>query len=103
MATYVHVRERRRITVSGAVAEEPYLADPAWRLVEPVKEPTPKERLQADARALDLDDSGTMPEIIARIDAKADELRKQAAELEIDADKLSAVELLAVVDAKLTE
>jgi hypothetical protein len=100
VATYEHVREGRRITVSGAVAEEAYAADQNWR---EVKELTPKERLQADARELGVDDSGTVPEITARFDAKVAELIVQAKELEIDVDKLSAVDLLAAVDAKLAE
>jgi hypothetical protein len=62
---------------------------------------TPKQKIQVDARALDLDDSGTVDEITARIDAKVAELLKQAAELGIDADKLTAVELSAAIDAKL--
>jgi hypothetical protein len=64
---------------------------------------TPKQLLQADARAIGLDDSGTVPEITARIDEKVAELLKRAAELDIDADKLSAVDLLAAVNAKLAE
>lgn len=100
MPTYEHVREERRINVSGEVVEAAYQADPAWRLVEQL---TPKQQLQADARALGLDDSGTVPEITARIDTKVAELLAQAKELEIDADELSPVELLAAVDAKLAE
>lgn len=67
------------------------------------KEPTPKERLQADAAALGLDPTGTVAELTARIDAEVAELRKQAAQLGIDDDNLSAVELSAAIDAKLTE
>jgi len=100
MPTYEHARERRRITVSGAEIEAAYEADQNWR---EVRELTPKQGLQADARAIGLDDSGTVQELTARIDEKVAELLKQAAELDIDADKLPAVELLAAVDAKLAE
>jgi len=100
VATYEHAREGRRINVSGAEIEAVYVADQNWR---EVRELTPKEQLQADARALGLDDSGTVAEITARFDAKVAELIVQAKELEIDVDNLSAVELLAAVDAKLAE
>ncbi|GLW91783.1 hypothetical protein [Actinokineospora globicatena] len=73
-----------------------------WRAGS-VKSPSPKELLQEDAVALRLDTSGTAAELTARIDAKAAELLAQAAELDIDADKLTAVELAAAVEAKLAE
>lgn len=64
MPTYEHVREGRRINVSGAEVEAAYAADQNWC---EVRELTPKQQLQADARGLGLDDSGTVPEIEARI------------------------------------
>jgi len=70
---------------------------------EKPKELTPKERLQADAAGLGLAVDGTVKELTDRIDAKVAELLKQAAELDIDADTLSAVELAAAIEAKLAE
>lgn len=70
----------------------------------PAEKPlTPKQQLQAEAEALGLAADGKADEIKARIDAKVAELREQATELEVDADNLSPVELLAAVDAKLAE
>ncbi len=70
--------------------------------VEP-KRLTPKEALQADAEALGLDVDGTKDELTARIDAKVAELLTQAAELEIDAENLTSVDLAAAIEAKLAE
>ena len=67
------------------------------------KPPTPKEKLQADAAALGLEIDGTIPVLTDRIEAKVAELRKQAAELGMGDDQLSAVELLAAIDTKLSE
>ncbi|WP_460407319.1 hypothetical protein, partial [Actinophytocola sediminis] len=70
MPVYEHktATPRRQITVSGAEAEAAYDANPAWRLF--VEERiTPKQLIQIDARAIGLDDSGTVAEITARIDA----------------------------------
>lgn len=71
--------------------------------IEPDKPLTPKERLQADAAALGLSTEGKVDEITARIDALVAELRKQAAELEIDDENLSAVDLQKAIEAKLAE
>lgn len=64
---------------------------------------TPKEQLQVDAEALGLSTDGTKDELTGRIDAKVAELRKQAAELEIDAGDRSPVDLAAAIEAKLAE
>lgn len=101
MATFEHKRSGRRMTVSGTDAEAGYAANAEWRLLPEEKPLTPKERLQADAATLGLSTDGKADEITARIDAHVAELLKQAAELEIDADKLTAVELAAAIDAKL--
>ena len=102
-----HCAARVRTYDEGEVAKYRRLvedADNNWREVNDpnVEKPlTPKERLQADAAALGLSTDGKSDEITARIDAHVAELLKQAAELEIDADKLTAVELAAAIDAKL--
>ncbi len=103
MATFEHKRTKRRMTVSGADAEAAYTANPVWRLLSEEKPLSPKERLQADAEALKLSTDGTVAEITARIDEYVADLLKQAAELGIDADKLTAVELAAAIEAKLAE
>lgn len=103
MATYEHKRTGRRMTVSGATAEAGYAANPMWRLVAEEKPLTPKQQLQADAAALGLSTDGTVDEITARIDEHVVELREQAAELGIDDDKLTAVELSKAIEAKLAE
>lgn len=77
-----------------------------WREVDDpsVEKPlTPKQKLQADAEALGLSTEGKADEITARIDALVVELRRQAAELEIDDENLSAVELQKAIEAKLAE
>lgn len=63
----------KRVTADG----EPYVEH-----AEPAKL-TPKEQLQADARALGVDDSGTVAEITERIE-KRKALVEQARELELD-------------------
>jgi hypothetical protein len=88
-------QELRR--VNGPDDPSPYVETPAEKPL------TPKEKLQADAAALGLATDGTVAELTARIDAKVAELREQAKEVDIDDDQLSAVELLAAVDAKLAE
>jgi hypothetical protein len=103
MPTYEHKRTGRLMTVSGAAAEAGYEANPEWRLLPEQKPLTPKQKLQADAEALGLSVEGTADEITARIDEHAVELRKQAAELGIDDDKLTAVELSKAIEAKLAE
>jgi hypothetical protein len=76
----------------------------AWSETEAVVKPlTPKEALQEQATLLGLDTAGTIAELTDRIDAKVVELREQAAELEIDDDTLSAVDLAAAIEAKLAE
>lgn len=101
MPTFEHKRSGRRITVSGADAEAAYAANVEWRLLPEEKPLTPKERIQQDAAALGLSTDGTVPEITARIDAHVADLLKQAGELGIDANELTAVELAAAIDAKL--
>lgn len=59
----------------------------------------PKQKLQAEARELGVDDSGTADEIKARIEARRD-LLKQAAELGVDTEG-SDDEIRARIDAKL--
>lgn len=83
-----------RVNADGTTWVEP---------VEPEKPLTPKEQLQADASALGLGADGTVAELTARIDEYVVELRKQAAELGIDDDKLTAVELSKAIEAKLAE
>ncbi|MBP2331232.1 hypothetical protein JOF56_011617 [Kibdelosporangium banguiense] len=75
----------------------PYVEAPAEKPL------TPKEKLQADAAALGLATDGTVADLTARIDTKVAELREQAKELDIDGDKLSAVELQAAIDAALAK
>ncbi len=102
MATYEHVREQRRITVSGEVVEAAYEADQSWRLVEQL---TPKQQLQAEAGALGLDTGGTVADIEARIaehQAKLVDLQKQAADLDLDTEG-SVDELAERIAAKLAE
>ncbi|MDT7786372.1 MAG: hypothetical protein QOF58_4791 [Pseudonocardiales bacterium] len=91
------------MTVSGAAAEAQYDADPSWRLVAEEKPPTPKQRIQQDAAALGLSGDGTVDEITARIDVHVADLLKQAGELGIDANELTAVDLAAAIEAKLAE
>jgi hypothetical protein len=67
---------------------------------EPVKL-TAKEKLQAAARELGVDDSGTVPEITERVE-KRRALLAQAAELGVDATGTDE-EITARVDAKLAE
>jgi hypothetical protein len=62
---------------------------------------TAKEKLQAAARELGLDDSGTVPEITERVE-KRRALLAQAAELGVDATG-SDEEITARIDAKLAE
>lgn len=73
---------------------------------EKPKEPTAKEKLQAEAAALGLDPAGTVAELQKRIDeAKAKrlaELRVQAKELGID-ESGTAEELQARVDEALAK
>lgn len=103
MPTFEHKRTGRLMTVSGDAAEAGYAANPEWRLYVEPKPLTPKEQLQADAEALGLATDGKADEITARIDEHVVELRKQAAELGIDDDKLTAVELSKAIEAKLAE
>lgn len=62
---------------------------------------TPKQKLQAEARELGVDDSGTVPEITERVE-KRRALLAQAAELGVDAAG-SDEEITARIDAKLAE
>ncbi|WP_439377481.1 hypothetical protein [Amycolatopsis lexingtonensis] len=62
---------------------------------------TAKEKLQAEARELGLDDAGTVLEITARVE-KRRALLAQAAELGVDATG-SDEEITARIDAKLAE
>lgn len=62
---------------------------------------TPKQQLQADARALGLDDKGTVDDLTERISART-ALVEQARELELD-DTGTDEELRAWIDAKLAE
>ncbi|HEU5475701.1 MAG TPA: hypothetical protein VFV67_34100 [Actinophytocola sp.] len=106
-----HVAARVRTYDDGEIAKHRRLAEDGvdgWRELPEDERPapaksTPKQALQADAAALGLETEGTVKELTERIDAKVAELRKQAAELGIDDDKLSAVELSAAIDAKLAE
>ncbi len=76
----------------------------AWSDVDEMLKPlTPKEALQRDAAALGLDTAGTIVDLTARIDAHVVELLKQATELGIDAENLSAVDLASAIEAKLAE
>ncbi|WP_018682184.1 hypothetical protein [Actinokineospora enzanensis] len=77
-----------------------------WREVaDPGKAPKGKTKgmWQADAEALGLDTSGTIPELVERINARIVELNEQAAELGVDPTGLTAVELAAAIEAKLGE
>lgn len=105
-----HLAASVRTHDAGEVAKYRRLVEDGaddWRevgdAVQVQQQLTPKQRLQADAESLGLDTSGTKEELTERIDAKVAELREQAKELDIDDDKLSAVELQAAVDAKLAE
>ncbi|AUI56788.1 hypothetical protein [Amycolatopsis sp. BJA-103] len=61
----------------------------------------PKQKLQAEARELGVDDSGTADEITARIDARR-ELLTQAAELGVETEG-SDDEIRARIDEKLAQ
>ncbi|ACU35593.1 hypothetical protein [Actinosynnema mirum] len=103
MPEFEHIASGRRMTASGAEVEAAYEADGEWqRVQEPVKL-TPKQQLQADAVALGLETEGTADELKARIGERLAVLREQAAELDIDGEDLSTVELAAAVDAALAK
>ncbi|WP_372659922.1 hypothetical protein [Amycolatopsis kentuckyensis] len=80
-----------RVNADGS----PYVED-----AEPARL-TAKEKLQAAARELGVDDSGTVPEITERVE-KRRALLTQAAELGVDATG-SDEEITARIDAKLAE
>ncbi|MEA5367724.1 hypothetical protein VA596_49895 [Amycolatopsis sp., V23-08] len=62
---------------------------------------TPKEKLQAEARELGVDDSGTVPQITERVE-KRRALIAQAAEVGVEATGTDE-EITARIDAKLAE